>query len=227
MNFFPQSQALLNKSKMPLGLIIAPFRVQTEEDRIPVISGSIIRCRRCRTYIHPFITFVDQGTRWKCNMCDATNDVPNDFDFDVASNQRVDRRQRPELNYGVVEFIAPVEYMVRPPQPPVYLFIIDVSHSAVASGMLATAIRALKESLDNIPNNDKRTKFGIITVDSSLHFYNLNVRGKFLLFSSSRRTFVPSLFLLLSTLGSSFFLFSFFFPSPFHSLSCLRHKCLW
>jgi len=129
--------------------------------------------------MHPFITFVDQGTRWKCNMCECTNDVPNGFDFDLATNQRVDRLQRPELNYGVVEFIASPEYVVRPPQPPVYLFIIDVSYSAVASGMLATAIRALKESLDSIPNNDKRTKFGIITVDSSLHFYNLNVRQHF------------------------------------------------
>ena len=108
-------------------------------------------------------------------MCDCINDVPNEFDFDVQTNQRVDRFQRPELNYGVVEFIAPAEYMVRPPQPLVYLFIIDVSYSAVASGMLATAARAIKESLDNIPNTDKRTKFGIITVDSSLHFYNLNV----------------------------------------------------
>jgi hypothetical protein len=80
-----------------------------------------------------------------------------------------------------VEFIAPAEYMVRPPQPPVYLFIIDVSYSAVGTGMLATAIRALRESLDNIPNNDRRTKFGLITVDSSLHFYNLNVAHFFII----------------------------------------------
>jgi hypothetical protein len=37
---------------------------------------------------------------------------------------------------GSVEFVAPVEYMVRPPQAPVYMFVIDVSMTAVASGVL-------------------------------------------------------------------------------------------
>jgi len=32
MNMFPRDQALLNKSKVPLGLVIAPFRTQTDED---------------------------------------------------------------------------------------------------------------------------------------------------------------------------------------------------
>jgi len=33
-----------------------------------------------------------------------------------------------------VEFIANEDYMVRPPQPPVYVFVIDVSSTAVISG---------------------------------------------------------------------------------------------
>lgn len=36
-----------------------------------------------------------------------------------------------------MELVAPGEYMVRPPQAPVYVFVIDVSYAAVASGMLA------------------------------------------------------------------------------------------
>jgi protein transport protein SEC24 len=38
--------------------------------------------------------------------------------------------------------------MVRPPMPPAFFFVIDVSYTAVASGMLATAAAAIKESLD-------------------------------------------------------------------------------
>jgi hypothetical protein len=35
----------------------------------------------------------------------------------LTNSVQVDRWQRHELNYAVVEFVAPQEYMVRPPQP--------------------------------------------------------------------------------------------------------------
>lgn len=50
---------------------------------------------------------------------------------------RRDKSQRPELCKGSVELVAPGEYMVRPPQAPVYVFVMDVSYAAVASGMVA------------------------------------------------------------------------------------------
>ena len=40
--------------------------------------------------------------------------------------------------------------------------------------MVATAARTILDSLERIPNEQKRTQVGFITVDSSLHFYNLN-----------------------------------------------------
>ena len=68
-------------------------------------------------------------------MCGMSNEVPQLFDWDQARNQPGDRWARAELNHGVVEYVAPTEYMVRPPQPAVYIFLVDVSHSAVQSGM--------------------------------------------------------------------------------------------
>jgi hypothetical protein len=45
------------------------------QEPVPVVSDSVIaRCRRCRTYINPFVTFVEGGQRWKCNMCFLLND---------------------------------------------------------------------------------------------------------------------------------------------------------
>jgi protein transport protein SEC24 len=64
-----------------------------------------------------------------------SNEVPQLLDWDQQRNQPADRRNRPELNSSIVEFIAPTEYMVRAPQPAVYVFLIDVSHNAVQSGM--------------------------------------------------------------------------------------------
>ena len=71
---------------------------------------------------------------WRCCMCSMTNEVPQLFDWDSVNNKPGDRWARAELNHAVVEFVAPAEYMVRAPQPLVYVFLIDVSHTAVQSG---------------------------------------------------------------------------------------------
>ncbi|KAF8761752.1 CPII coat sec24 protein [Rhizoctonia solani] len=173
----PATNALLTKNKIAARLNTFPFRSVRESDNdaeVPVVADTVIaRCRRCRTYINPYVQFIDGGNRWKCCMCSMSNDVPQMFDWDQARNQPADRWTRYELNHSVVEFIAPTEYMVRPPAPPVYTFLIDVSHSAVQSGMVATAARAILESLDRIPNADDRTKVAFIGFDSSLHFFSV------------------------------------------------------
>ena len=66
-----------------------------------------------------------------------TNEVPQLFDWDQVRNQPGDRWARAELNQSCIEFVAPTEYMVRPPQPAVYVFLIDISHTAVQSGKFA------------------------------------------------------------------------------------------
>ena len=41
---------------------------------LPVIHSSVItRCRSCRTYINPFVTFTD-SRRWRCPMCFRVNE---------------------------------------------------------------------------------------------------------------------------------------------------------
>ena len=87
---------------------------------------------------------------------------------------------------------------VRPPQPSVFYFVIDVSYSAVQSGesyvylstcflvyeasslfptpsgILGVTCRLLLDHLHKLPG-DGRTMVGFLTVDSSMHFYNLKV----------------------------------------------------
>ncbi|KAH6575488.1 hypothetical protein BASA60_005012 [Batrachochytrium salamandrivorans] len=208
LNAIPQTPALLTKSRVPLGLLITPYKqLFPNEPQVPVITApQIIRCRRCRTYINPWITFVENGARWKCNMCFLTNDVPAFFDWDADQRVRLNRLDRPELTHGVVEFVAPQEYMVRPPQPVVMLFVIDVTYAAVQSGMVSVAAKAIRDSLDTIPNSDGRTKLGFITVDSSLHFYNLGSNletPQMMVVSDLTETFLPMPFDLLVSLTES------------------------
>jgi len=76
------------------------------------------------------------------------------------------------LSRSVMEFIAPQEYMVRPPQPPVYFFVIEVTYAAVISGLLQATVNAIKRAMSSL-NADPRTQIGFLTFDHQLHFYNL------------------------------------------------------
>ncbi|KZV95863.1 putative ER to Golgi transport-related protein [Exidia glandulosa HHB12029] len=180
-NVVPTTYQLLNKSKLPFSLVLTPHRTlksavnsSVDDPPVPVVTDTVIaRCRRCRSYINPYVTFIDGGQRWKCCLCSMSNEVPQMFDWDQARNQPGDRWSRPELTSGAVEFVAPTEYMVRPPQPLVYVFLIDVSHAAVQSGMVATATRTILESLDRIPNDDNRTRISLIAFDTALYFFSL------------------------------------------------------
>lgn len=142
-------------------------------------------------------------------MCNLTNDVPQGFDWDASTQQSVDRWQRAELNHSVVEFVAPQEYMVRPPQPLVYLFLFDVSYNAVNNGLLATAARTILDSLNRIPNADRRTRLGFMAVDSSLHYFSIPKDGdesddtKMLVVSDLDEPFLPTPQDLLVTLSES------------------------
>uniref|UniRef100_A0A6I8N7E9 SEC24 homolog B, COPII coat complex component n=1 Tax=Ornithorhynchus anatinus TaxID=9258 RepID=A0A6I8N7E9_ORNAN len=165
----PQTQALLNKAKLPLGLLLHPFRDLTQ---LPVITSStIVRCRSCRTYINPFVSFIDQR-RWKCNLCYRVNDVPEEFMYNPLSRSYGEPHKRPEVQNSTVEFIASSDYMLRPPQPAVYLFVLDVSHNAVEAGYLNIVCQSLLENLDKLPG-DSRTRIGFVTFDSTVQFYNL------------------------------------------------------
>ncbi|KAF7670377.1 hypothetical protein LDENG_00228470 [Lucifuga dentata] len=165
----PQTQSLLNKAKMPLGLLLHPFK---DLSQLPVVTSStIVRCRSCRTYINPFVSFLDQR-RWKCNLCYRVNDVPEEFMYNPVSRSYGEPHKRPEVQNATIEFIAPSEYMLRPPQPAVYLFVLDVSHNAVETGYLNVVCQSLLDNINALPG-DSRTKVGFITFDSTIHFYNL------------------------------------------------------
>jgi protein transport protein SEC24 len=69
--------------------------------------------------------------------------------------------------------VAPKEYQVRPPMPPVFFFLIDVSMTAVSSGAVTAACSAVNHALADL-GEGPQTRVGIATFDSTIHFYNLN-----------------------------------------------------
>jgi len=177
--YIPTSASMGQRCKVPLGAVIRPLAPCGEGDsegEVKVVqpgAAGIVRCKRCRTYINAFVTFLENGRRWRCNICSQLNEVPAPYFCHLdEEGRRRDRGARPELSEGVVEYIAPSEYMVRPPQPPSYFFVIDVSQTSVRSGMLKSVASAISNSLDSLPGSP-RTQVGFLTFDDSVHYYSL------------------------------------------------------
>ncbi|KAJ7659752.1 CPII coat sec24 protein [Mycena polygramma] len=145
----PKSEPLLHDSKLPLGLIISPHRTLADgEDAVPI---------RCKAYIYPYVEFFDAGSR--------------------IVQQPKDRYARVELNHAVVDFAAGPEYVREAPLAPTFVFLLDVSQGAFNSGMFLMAIRTISESLDNIPNDQLRTRVAILCYDVSLYFFSMPPRS--------------------------------------------------
>ncbi|PHJ17581.1 transport protein sec24 [Cystoisospora suis] len=194
----PHSSSLQQKLHLPVGLVVRPLApVPAGFAEVPSVNfgscGVVVRCKRCRTYINPFVHWEAHGRRWVCNLCGFVNDTPQFYMRGLDDQgKREDRFERPELSMGSVEFVAPADYMIRPPQPPAYLFLIDVSAAAVASGLVESACMGIRSALlsGRLPGctqsggqgegqviEDGRTMVGILTYDSAVHFYALNGGG--------------------------------------------------
>ncbi|KAF4526569.1 hypothetical protein B566_EDAN009585 [Ephemera danica] len=85
----PESSSLLQKSRLPLGILIHPFKDLSQQ--LPVIQcNTIVRCRACRTYINPFVYFVDHK-------------LPEEFQYDPVSKTYGDPSRRPEIKSAATE----------------------------------------------------------------------------------------------------------------------------
>ena len=205
-NALPANQALKQRFALPVGCMVRPL---IPGEKVPVAqfgSTGIVRCRRCRTYVNPFVQFIDGGRRFRCNVCQLPNEVPVDYFCTLDANgTRRDIAERPELRHGTVEFIASQEYMVRPPMPPTYFFAFDVSANAVSSGFLMKAVDTVKETLDELPGGE-RTHVGFLTYDNAIHFYGLkpgSVTPQMMVVAELDDPFCPAPEDLLVNLGDS------------------------
>lgn len=196
LNNVPITEDILNKTKIPFGVVITPFAdVGPGEEPIHVVDHGAegpVRCRRCKAYINCHVTFVDGGRSFICNLCGQSNEVTPEYFCNLDHNgTRLDIMHRPELRFGTVEFVATKDYCNRPPLPPAYIFVIDVSWQSVLSGVLGTVVQAVKSLLDTlpaayaaenpaaasasapVPKTRSPVKIGFITYDRSIHFHNL------------------------------------------------------
>lgn len=194
LNNIPSTSDFLSSTGLPLGMILQPLApLDPGEQPIPVLDFGDVgppRCRRCRTYINPFMSFRAGGSKFVCNMCTFPNDTPTEYFAPLdPSGARVDRMQRPELMMGTVEFLVPKEYWNKEPVGLRTLFLIDVSRESVHRGYLKAVCAGIAEALygedgevDGTEGDESKArklpvgaKVGIVTYDKEVQFYNLTV----------------------------------------------------
>ncbi|KAH0543298.1 hypothetical protein FGG08_002361 [Glutinoglossum americanum] len=211
MNNIPATSDALSSTGLPLGLLLQPLAALSPgELPIPVLDfgeSGPPRCRRCRAYINPFMTFRSGGNRFVCNMCTFPNEVPPEyFSPTDPSGVRADRETRPELTRGTVDFMVPKEYWAKEPVGLRWLFLIDVCQEAQNKGFLQgfcegilSAIYGGNESENDASEGKVRglppgSKIGIMSFDKEIHFYNLSAgleQAQMMVVSDIEDPFVP------------------------------------
>lgn len=182
----PCTPEMLRQTALPFALCISPFARQAPgESALPLSDfgeEGPVRCNRCKAYMCPLMQFIDGGRRFQCVFCKATTEVPPSYFAHLDHlGQRSDKFQRPELCLGSYEIVATKEYCKNSvfPQPPAFLFLLDVSYNSVRNGLVRLFCSHIQTILQELPRADgdpdlSKVRVGFITYSSVVHFYNLN-----------------------------------------------------
>jgi len=149
---------LVEDSKIPFGLLIQPFAdlCEGEIDSIPLADFGHygpVRCERCNTYVNPYFCFMNNGKMFFCNMCNKENQVPTEYYCQTnMNNVRSDKFQRPELQFGTYDILAPPKYEENLKVKEIYIVIaIECSKYMIESEISEQILSSVQSVLDQIP----------------------------------------------------------------------------
>ncbi|XP_036618617.1 protein transport protein Sec24D isoform X2 [Trichosurus vulpecula] len=204
---FPSTSDMAKQSQLPLAAIIKPFAT-VPPNEVPLYlvnhgESGPVRCNRCKAYMCPFMQFIEGGRKYQCGFCNCVNDVPP-FYFQHLDHvgRRLDHYERPELSLGSYEYIATLDYCRnnKPPNPPAYIFMIDVSYSNVKNGLVTLICEELKTILENLPKEEQEEtsaiRVGFVTYNKVLHFFNVKsnlAQPQMMVVTDVAEVFVPLL----------------------------------
>ncbi|XP_063817407.1 protein transport protein Sec24C isoform X2 [Pseudophryne corroboree] len=204
---FPATSDMAKQSQVPLAAVIKPLATLPSDEAPTCVvdhgETGPIRCNRCKAYMCPYMQFIEGGRRFQCCFCSCVTEVPpHYFQHLDHTGKRVDCYDRPELSMGSYEFTATVDYCKNNkfPNPPAFIFMIDVSYNAVKSGLVALVCEELKQLIDYLPkegNMDESViRVGFVTYNKVLHFYNVKsslAQPQMMVVSDVADMFVPLL----------------------------------
>ncbi|XP_059802400.1 protein transport protein Sec24C-like [Hypanus sabinus] len=203
----PCTSDMAKQCQVPLTAVIKPLATLPADEAQPFIvdhgETGPIRCNRCKAYMCPYMQFIEGGRRFQCAFCSCVSEVlPHYFQHLDHTGKRMDYYDRPELSLGSYEFLATVDYCKNNkfPNPPAFIFMIDVSYNALKSGLVHLLCEELKALLDFLPREgnaeESAIKVGFVTYNKVLHFYNVKstlAQPQMMVVSDVADMFVPLL----------------------------------
>uniref|UniRef100_A0A4W3HFC6 SEC24 homolog C, COPII coat complex component n=1 Tax=Callorhinchus milii TaxID=7868 RepID=A0A4W3HFC6_CALMI len=213
----PCTSDMAKQSQVPLTTIFKPLATLPVDETPPYVvdhgETGPVRCNRCKAYMCPFMQYIEGGRRFQCGFCSCVTEVPSHyFQHLDHTGKRVDYYDRPELSLGSYEFLATVDYCKnnKVPNPPAFIFMIDVSYNAMKSGLVHLLCEELKTLLDYLPREgnveESAIRVGFVTYNKVLHFYNVKsslAQPQMMVVSDVADMFVPLLDGFLVNLNES------------------------
>uniref|UniRef100_UPI00398F219B protein transport protein Sec24C-like isoform X1 n=1 Tax=Pristiophorus japonicus TaxID=55135 RepID=UPI00398F219B len=203
----PCTSDMAKQCQVPLTAVVKPLATLPADEAPPYIvdhgETGPIRCNRCKAYMCPYMQFIEGGRRFQCAFCSCVTEVlPHYFQHLDHTGKRMDYYDRPELSLGSYEFLATVDYCKnnKVPNPPAFIFMIDVSYNALKSGLVHLLCEELKTLLDYLPREgnaeESALRVGFVTYNKVLHFYNVKsslAQPQMMVVSDIADMFVPLL----------------------------------
>lgn len=153
----PRNIDVLQKTGLPQALFFQPFCTPPLE-----MQDAPPFCSRCFSFINPFVEFTAVD-RWCCPFCGH-----GDNSLDIADVNEQLNLARTMVNSSM-DFPTPTS-LIRKKQRPTFLYLLDTSAKALATGYLPVFCNTLLEELNN-KNWDPAAKIGFITYDREVHLY--------------------------------------------------------
>lgn len=169
----PRNPDVLTMSGIPFAMFFQPFDGKTQTKRV---ESTIAQCHNpiCSAYFHPFTDFPEPD-KWRCSFCTTLNCLSETIQHRTKGYPCI---IGPELTSASVDFpSAPSQNGDQLNKLPVYLYLLDTSPEALATGYLPLFCDTLLNELGRLISIPTAT-IGFITYDRVVHLYKRGLHSR-------------------------------------------------
>jgi protein transport protein SEC24 len=190
----PSKESWINKFNFDFSLSFNPLyedttREESEEEQppqeqIPYLDKTnekIFRCERCGGFVNPFFEFLENNTKYKCNLCSMTNQVP-DYYKNYLTNLSSQNMPAYETVSAVCDLLVDDSYKMAKFEKQNVLIALEFSVKSLSNGTYMHALNSLESTLESLAED---INIGICLFDAGVTFFDVDVDeeniGNFLL----------------------------------------------
>ncbi|KAJ3449218.1 sec24-related protein [Anaeramoeba flamelloides] len=145
LNPLPTSRSFLKETNLPL---CVSWHVSTS-DQTNCSRNEIMRCESCFGYFNLYCELIFNQTKWKCNLCNFVNTLPNNFPVGTSYNKQLFKKANPELFKKEIGYNAPKKYITRELPIPTYVIVLEVTERSLNSPLFDLTIDTLVDLITN------------------------------------------------------------------------------